>query len=156
MFKRRHRISRTRSATLRTIPMLAELSDVALARIDSCMVEIGVAAGSVLTTENEYGREAFIIVDGIAEVRVGGRAVSSVGAGDLVGEMSLLDRGPHTCTVVALTPLRMHVLDPRQFTVLFADPTSAQWIAAELSRRLREVLRPVTPSPISSISSRRP
>jgi CRP-like cAMP-binding protein len=128
--------------------MFAELSDVALARIDSGMVEIGVAAGSILTTENEYGREAFIIADGIAEVRVGGRAVSSVGAGDLVGEMSLLDSGPRTATVVALTPLRVYVLDPRQFTVLFADPTSAQWIAAKLSQRLREVLRSVTPTPV--------
>jgi CRP/FNR family cyclic AMP-dependent transcriptional regulator len=148
MFKRSHRISRTRAATLRAIPMFAQLSDVALARIDSGMVEIFVAAGSILTTENEYGREAFIIADGIAEVRVGGRAVSSVGAGDLVGEMSLLDSGPRTATVVALTPLRVYVLDPREFTVLFTDPTSAQWIAAKLSRRLREVLRSATPTPV--------
>ncbi|MDP9094640.1 MAG: cyclic nucleotide-binding domain-containing protein [Actinomycetota bacterium] len=148
MFTRSHRISRTRATTLRATPMFAHVSDAALARIDSSMVEIVVEAGSVLTTENDYRREAFIVVDGIAEVRVAGRAVSSVGPGDLVGEMALLDGGPRSATVVALTPLRVYVLDPRQFTELFADPASAAWIAAKLSQRLREVLVSVAPSPI--------
>jgi CRP/FNR family transcriptional regulator, cyclic AMP receptor protein len=148
MLRRSHRMSATRAATLRAIPMFAELSKAALARIDSRMAEITVDPGSVLTTENESGREAFIIADGVAEVRVGGVPVSSVGAGDLVGEMSLLDRGPRTATVVALTPLRVYVLDRQEFTVLFSDPTSAQWIAAKLSQRLREVRVPATPSPV--------
>jgi CRP/FNR family cyclic AMP-dependent transcriptional regulator len=139
MFGIRTRASTSHLAALRGIPMFSGLSDAVLARVDGQMVEMAVAPGAFLTTEHERGREAFIVADGIAEVRVDGVAISSVGVGDLVGEMSLLDGGPRTATVIALTPMRVYVLDPRQFAELFADPQSAQWIAAHLSTRLREM-----------------
>jgi CRP-like cAMP-binding protein len=123
--------------------MFSALSDGALERIDARMVEVRVAAGTVLMTQGERGREAFIVADGIAEVRVAGRIVSSVRTGDLVGEMSLLDGSPRTATVIALTPMRILVLDPSQFGELFTDPGTAQWIAANLAQRLRAA----TPAP---------
>ncbi|MDT4939127.1 MAG: family transcriptional regulator, cyclic receptor protein [Pseudonocardiales bacterium] len=136
---RTHRVSRTRQAALRRIPMFAELSPAELARIASQMAEIEVPAGSTLMTEREHGREALIIADGLAEISIDGRPVSSVSAGDLVGEVALLDSGPRTATVTALTNLRVYVLDPRQFSILFESPQSARWIATELARRLREL-----------------
>ena len=138
MFISRHRVPLTRINALRGVPMFAGLPDAALARIDGHMVEIEVEDGATLIRENERGREAFIVAEGIAEVRVGGVAVSSVAAGDLIGEVSLLDNGPRTATVVALTPLRLYVLDPRQFTALFDAPQTARWIATNLAHRLRE------------------
>jgi CRP/FNR family cyclic AMP-dependent transcriptional regulator len=145
MFTNRHRKPNAALQPLRELALFAGLSDTVLARIDASMVELRLDPGSVLTTEHEQGREAFIVADGVAEVRIAGRAVSSAAAGDLIGEMSLLDGGPRTATVVALTPMRVYVLDPRQFAELFSDPHSAQRIAANLSLRLRSIQAAASP-----------
>ena len=139
MFSTSPKVSRDREAALRRIPMFAELSPAELARVASQMAEIELPAGATLMTQHERGREAVIIADGLAEVCVDGRPVTSVSSGDLVGELALLDSGPRTATVTALTRIRAYVLDPRQFSVLFENPKSARWIATELARRLREV-----------------
>jgi CRP-like cAMP-binding protein len=118
--------------------MFAGLSDGALARLDGLMTETEAAPGDTLMQEGSFGQQAFIIAEGAAEVRIGGDVVGLAGAGDLVGEMSLLDDGTRTATVVALTPMRLFVLDPRQFAALFDDPHCARWIAARLAGRLRE------------------
>ena len=69
------------------------------------MRERTVAAGTALTTEGESGDEFMIIMDGTATVRRNGRRVSQLGPGDFFGEMSLLDPGPRTATIVADTPI---------------------------------------------------
>jgi CRP-like cAMP-binding protein len=132
------RMSRDREVALRRIPMFANLSGPELVRVASHMAEIDLPAGATLMTQREHAREAVIIADGLAEVSVDGEPVSSVSAGDLVGEQALLDNGTRTATVTALTRVRAYVLDSREFAVLFESPTSARWIATELARRLRE------------------
>jgi CRP-like cAMP-binding protein len=131
----------SRLALLRQVPMFAELPDHVLARVDALMTDSAVPAGAALTTQGEPGREAFIIAAGEAEVIMDGAVVADLGPGDLVGEMSLLDNQPRSATVVAKTYLHVLVMEPRQFGALFADAHTAQWIAASLSRRLREVPR---------------
>jgi CRP-like cAMP-binding protein len=139
MFRNRsHRVPARRLELLSRIPMFANLPDPVLARIDSLVVEVDLEAGTVLTAENDPGREAFIITEGTAEVRVDGEVVAHASTGDLVGEMSLLDYRPRSATVVALTPLRVLVMDRGQFAALFQDPQAAQSIAASLSQRLRD------------------
>lgn len=122
---------------LRQVPMFADLPNDLIARVDALMIETTVDMGATLMHENDLGREAFIIAEGTAEVIVGNELVAEVGPGEIVGEMSLLDNQPRSATVVAKTPLRILVMDPRQFTALFSDPHAAQWIAASLSHRLR-------------------
>lgn len=134
-----HRTSRSRLDSLRQIPVFADLSDATLLHLDSQMAEIDLPAGATLMTERERGREALIIADGLAEVSVDGRPVTSVTAGELVGELALLDSGPRSATVTALTPVRLYVLDARQFGVLFEHADTARWIATALARRIREL-----------------
>jgi CRP/FNR family transcriptional regulator, cyclic AMP receptor protein len=123
---------------LRGLPLFADLPDDLLAVVDAHLSDMTVEAGATLMIENTPGREAFIIADGLADVLVDGEVVAVAGPGALVGEMSLLDNRPRSATVVAKTPLRILVMEPRQFAALFEDPRTAQWIAASLSRRLRE------------------
>lgn len=132
-----HGVPASRISTLRRIPMFDGLSDSAVARIDSRMSETTVAEGTVLMQEGQPAREAFIIAAGRAAISVAGRPVGSVSVGDLVGETALLDGGPRTATVVALTDLSIYVLDPAEFRTLFEDPATARWIAASLAQRLR-------------------
>jgi CRP-like cAMP-binding protein len=67
------------------------------------------------------------------------RKRSRVGPGDYFGEMSLLDGGPRSATVVADTPLRLLVIKRRNFATLLREaPELTQSILATLSRRLRQ------------------
>jgi CRP-like cAMP-binding protein len=126
-----------RLAALRALPMFAGLSETALRRIDSQAVELSVTAGTVLVRQHDPGREAVIIIEGCAGVSVDDELICTVGAGELIGEMALLDNGRRTATVAALTPMRIYVLDPREFDTLFDESQTGRWIAAQLARRLR-------------------
>ena len=130
-------------AGMRAVPMFAGLPDGALRRIDRQVAELAVPAGTVLTRQHELGREAFIVIEGRASVTLDGRPVSSVAAGELIGEVALLDGGRRTATVTALTPMRLYVLDAAQFGTLFEEPETSRWIAAHLAKRVRAQATPL-------------
>lgn len=96
-------------------------------------------AGRVLCEEGAIGRQAFVIVDGLAEVVVAGERVATLAAGSFAGEVSLLDHQPRTATVRAVTPMRLLVIGPREFGSMVREPGVARAMAVQLARRLREV-----------------
>jgi CRP-like cAMP-binding protein len=101
---------------------------------------LSVETGFVLTTEGTVGRECFVIADGGAAVKIAGQPVGTVGPGDCVGEMALLDGGTRTATVTAETPLTLYVLSIPEFnSLLEVDPTIVRKLAASLARRLRAI-----------------
>jgi CRP-like cAMP-binding protein len=98
-----------------------------------------VAEGTVLTRKGERGDEFFLIVDGRARVLVSVRKRSRLGPGDFFGEMSLLDGGPRSATVVAESAMRLLVIHRRDFARLMTDvPDLPRSLLAVLSRRLRQ------------------
>lgn len=67
-------------------------------------------AGEIVTTQGERGDELFLVSQGFVEVTLQQpgsdaepRSVVHLGPGQLVGEMALVDRGPRSATVRALT-----------------------------------------------------
>jgi CRP-like cAMP-binding protein len=62
-----------------------------------------------------------IIVDGVAVVRRNGRKIATLGAGDIMGELSILSGLPRTATVVADTDLIVESLNRREFMSLLDD-----------------------------------
>jgi len=106
--------------------------------------------GETLIAQGKAGREAFIVVSGEADVQVDGHVVARVRAGEVVGEMALLDNKPRSASVVAVTAMQVFVIDPREFAVLFSDPRTARWIATNLARRLRDVEQSDLLTPVAS------
>ena len=53
----------------------------------------------MIAREGEPGVGLFVILDGTAEVTIGGRKKATLGPGDFFGEIALLDGGPRTATV---------------------------------------------------------
>jgi CRP-like cAMP-binding protein len=107
----------------------------AIARI-SDVVEV--PADTVLARSGQAGEEFFLILDGSARVEVSPRKRSRLEPGEYFGEMSLLDGGPRSASVVAETPLRLLVIKRRDFTTLLREaPELTQSILATLSRRVR-------------------
>ena len=79
-----------------------------------------------------------LIDDGDANVKVGEQVIGGVGAGEIVGEMGLLDYRPRSATVVASSPMKVYVIDARRFeSVLEETPTLARNLLRELTGRIR-------------------
>jgi len=100
---------------------------------------IEVPAGTVLARMGQPGDEFFVILDGHAHVEVSPRKRLRLGPGQYFGEMSLLDGGPRSATVIADTPLRLLVIKRRDFTTLLREAVDlTQNVLATLSRRVRQ------------------
>ena len=124
---------------LRSVPGLAGTGDKELVRLIPYVDDAELPAGSVLMEEGKPGREAFVIIEGEAEVAVHGTVVARLGAGEVIGEMALLDHSPRSATVVATTPLKVLVLDPVGFRSILRTPSVATGLATGLAKRLRDL-----------------
>ena len=133
---------------LRNVPLFAECTDQDLRRIAGLVDEMDVPDRTVLIRQGEPGRECFVIAEGQAKATVRGSGSASMGPGDVVGEMSLLDQAPRAATVTAWTDMHVLVLTPDDFSALIEEfPRVARRIMAALAGRLREAetRRPLAP-----------
>lgn len=109
-----------------------------LARLGSITDQAVLETGQVLCRQGEIATAAFVIDDGEASVKVGEQVIGHVGAGEIVGEMGLLDYRPRSATVVARTPMKIYVIDARRFESVLEDtPTLARNLLRELTGRIR-------------------
>ena len=68
----------------------------------------------------------------------GSRKITTLGPGAVVGELSLLDHGPRTATVVCETDCTLFVIDQRHFrSVLEKHPSIAMKLLATLAANIR-------------------
>jgi CRP/FNR family transcriptional regulator, cyclic AMP receptor protein len=127
---------------LQSVPMLEECTGRQLREVARITDVVEVPAGTVLTRAGDPGEEFFLIVDGSARVEVPGGNQGRLAPGAFFGEMSLLDGGPRSATVVAETPIRLLVIKRRNFaTLLKAAPALTAKILATLSKRVRQLER---------------
>jgi CRP/FNR family cyclic AMP-dependent transcriptional regulator len=123
---------------LSKVPIFSELSKKELKGIAGAVKEVTHEQGSVLAREGESGIGFFLIVDGTARAEVGGQARTRMGPGDFFGEISLLDGGPRTATVVAETPLTTLGLTQWVFkTLVENNPSIAAKLLKVMAARLR-------------------
>lgn len=129
--------SSDRLAMLGNVELFRGLTKKELTRVASLVTPVVVEAGCVLTTEGTPGRQVFIVISGHAEVTIAGRPVATVGPGEIVGEMALLDRQLRTATVTAVEPMRLLVSEPRGFATLLQEPRVVRKVLAAEVDRLR-------------------
>lgn len=71
-----------------------------------------------------------------------GRKIATLEPGAIVGELSLLDHGPRTATVICETDCTLFVIDQRHFLAVLDDvPTLAHKMLSSLAGRIRELDR---------------
>jgi CRP/FNR family transcriptional regulator, cyclic AMP receptor protein len=94
-------------ARLTSIPIFSELSPEEARRLATFATETSAAEGQILMKEGDYSVELIAIEEGTADVIQGGTTVASLAAGDLIGEMGLLERRPRNADVIATSPMRL-------------------------------------------------
>lgn len=123
---------------LARVPLFARLGRSGLAEVAALADEVDVTAGTVLTTEGRTGGEFFVIVDGAVSVARGGTIVRTLGAGDFLGEIALIDGGPRTATATATVPTRLLVVAHREFhSLMDRFPEVRMAVLQALAERVR-------------------
>jgi len=92
---------------LTAIPIFSELSPEEAKRLAAFATETSAAEGQILMKEGDYSVELIAIEEGTADVLHGGAKIATVKAGDLIGEMGLLEHRPRTADVIATSPMRL-------------------------------------------------
>jgi CRP-like cAMP-binding protein len=124
---------------LAQVRLFSACSNKELALIGRASDEIKVPAGKVLVQEGTIGYEFYLILEGQAIVKRGGRKVATLGPGQYFGELSLLDRQPRSATVEGATDMTVLVLGKREFSGLLDEvPTLAHKLLSAMAARLRE------------------
>jgi CRP/FNR family cyclic AMP-dependent transcriptional regulator len=99
------------------------------------------AAGEVLFREGDRGEEMFVIQSGLVRIvkRVGGeyRSLATLGRGEFLGEMAILNGRPRTATAHVLEDAKCLVIDAATLEQMIANSTEiAMRLVKKLARRL--------------------
>ena len=127
-------------AMLRAVPLFVGLDDDELAAIGRLCDEVDVPAGRQLIREGAFGDEFFLILDGEVRIDRAGTRLRSMGPGDFLGEIALIDHGRRTATATCETDCRLLVLAHREFhELLDAQPDIRVHVLEALARRVRQL-----------------
>lgn len=134
---------------LAATPLCADLSADEIARVVEAGRVENWPEGSVIMEEGSTGPRLVILLEGTVRIRKRdesqrGQLIAEVGAGAVLGEMSLLRDAPRSASVYAATPLRLFAMDRRNFEEMVADGDPAALkvglaIARVLARRVEEL-----------------
>lgn len=123
------------------------------------MRTVNFRAGDTIITEGEDGNTAFLIVSGSVQVSIGpeerAKIVGMLGAGDVFGEMSLIEPGPRSATVKAVTNAECIATSYDEFVPSIQhDPQRSAELMRTLVRRLRETTHLMSIAPAEMLGQR--
>ena len=131
---------------LAKVPLFKGLGKRQLEKLARIMVDRTCEEGEVIVPQGQTGYGFFVIASGAAKAvreRSDGSevVVNTFGPGEYFGELSMLDDGPRTVTVIATEPTRCLVLPRWNFLgVLRQDGEMTVSIMIELAKRFRSAL----------------
>jgi CRP/FNR family cyclic AMP-dependent transcriptional regulator len=111
---------------LRRVPLFEGCSKRELSEIAAIADEFQLQAGDDVLVEGTVGREFMIVVSGAVSVRRTGRELATLGAGDFLGEIALINGKPRTATVTTTETTRLLIITKRDFERLARDVPSIQ------------------------------
>lgn len=123
------------------------------------MQTVKLRAGDTIISEGEDGNTAFLIVSGSVEISVGreanAKSVATLGEGEVFGEMCLIEPGPRSATVKAVTDAECVATSYDEFIPLMQnDPQRAIFYMRSLVRKLREMNNLLSIAPAELLGQR--
>lgn len=127
---------------LRNVPLFSACTNKELDRVARVGDEITMTAGTTIVDQGQMGREAFVLLEGEATVKRNKRKVATLEPGAVIGQLSLLDHGPRTASVVCDTDCTLLVIDQRRFVAVLDDvPSINHKMLASMANTIRELDR---------------
>jgi CRP-like cAMP-binding protein len=132
-------------AAIGAIPLFGGLSRRHLRRLAEEADVARYSPGRAIVDEGQAGEAMYVMLSGAARVVRGRRTVATLIPGDFFGELSALDGGPRTASIVPETHVEvLRVFRHTLYELLKAEPSLVFRMLEGLARRLRQV-RPGTP-----------
>jgi CRP-like cAMP-binding protein len=123
---------------LKRVPLFAHCSKAELRTLSMNTDEVSLPPGRTLIVQGRRNDTFFLILDGEVEVNVQGQSPRYLGPGDFFGEISMLDLGPATATVVTRSAVDALVMSHSQFlSAIKANEAIALRVMAVMAERLR-------------------
>ncbi|MEO7117710.1 MAG: cyclic nucleotide-binding domain-containing protein [Candidatus Limnocylindrales bacterium] len=133
-------MSDPRVAMLKRVPLFGGCDTRDLERIAALAEEVDFPAGKQIIGEGTFGQEFFVIVDGEIEVEREGKHLRTMGPGEFLGEISLVDHRPRSASATVTQPSRLLVLGHREFhSLISTHPAIALKVMAALAQRVRSL-----------------
>ncbi len=132
----------TRIERLSAVSLFARLNRKSLKKLAALCVPRNFGVGECMVKEGDTGLGLFLVTSGKVRI-VKGEAESAftlaeLGAGDVIGEMALLDDQPRSASVMVLEPTESLLISREGFAELaHKDPEIAWCIVPALAERLR-------------------
>lgn len=125
------------ASELKRIPLFSHLSKKELNLISRHADEVSLPAGSVIMREGDVAREVCVVLEGTVRVTQGGKHLKDLGAGEVVGEMGVVDAVHRNATVTAVDAVRLVVMFGPEFTGVSEEIAAVRKGIAEIiaSRR---------------------
>ncbi len=145
---------------LRRVPLFEQLSDTQAVSLMGALEKKRFKRSARLVEAGKQSNMLFVILSGTAHVVVAndsGKEVvlATLGVGDCIGEMSLLDNQPHSATVITATQVDALVLTREGFNSCILHNTHmAVAVMRGLVRRLRKVNQKVASLALFSVFGR--
>ena len=128
-----------RISFLKRIPLFQEIPENYLIPLAKIVHSIELRRGETLFKQGAYGDAMYLICDGKISVQVDGIEVNRVGAGECIGEMSLLDSSPRSASCIAKENTELLRIADRNFeTIIKSQSSFALAILRTLAKRLRD------------------
>lgn len=128
------------------IPMFSDLSPDNLETLATMVQYRRYQKGSFIVGQNEHGSAMFLLVAGRVKVSVASPegkelVLNYLEAPAHFGEMALVDGGPRSSDIIAVTDVEAFALDAKDLTAAIqVQPRLALSLIATLSRRLRQTI----------------
>jgi CRP/FNR family transcriptional regulator, cyclic AMP receptor protein len=136
------RTRRQTAVALAGVPLFAGFKARHLNKLAAETDELSFEPGQSIVMEGEPGETLFVVLTGQAKVTRGGKRVGRVLPGDFFGELSAIDGGPRSASIVAETPMEVLRLFRRTLTrMIEEEPQVALTLLDGIVRRFREINR---------------
>lgn len=149
-----------RNALLATNYLFRDLDPQVVARIAGLGISRRLGADEVLFLKGDVGDALYGVLSGrmkISTTAPGGKEIvlSVMNAGDIFGEIALLDGGPRSADAIAMTDCTLFVIQRREFTgLLEREPRLATHLLRLVCARLRATSEMVEDAAFLSLPAR--
>lgn len=127
---------------LEAVPLFAGFSARHLKKLAELAEVASFMAGASIVRQGVVGDSFYVVLEGQAKVVANGRTVSRVRPGDHFGEISLIDGGERTASVVSETPMTLLEISQKQFfDMLSRDPQVTLLLLENMARAVRRLDR---------------